>query len=68
MGFSPGEFEDRRGGGKLSWEGGARGIELHCSDPARAGGYQLLDLSVSEARKAANQLLLLVEMAEQDRL
>ncbi len=65
MGFSPGEFYDLASSGEVHWEGkGAGRIYLWSAGEDNL----LLNLSIKEARKAADQLMLLVEMAEDDRL
>jgi hypothetical protein len=63
MGFTPGDFYSEDG--KYHFEGGGNGIiTLWNKDETKS----ILRMTVSEARQAASQLLLLVEMAEEDRL
>ncbi len=64
MGFSPGEFKDERQEASFHWEGGPRRIQLWNHDESEL----LISLTLPEARKAANHLSLLVEMAEADGL
>ena len=63
MGFSPGEFVSR--GESFHWEGkGKPAIVLWNADESKI----LLWLTPEEARKASDQLALLADMAEEDRL
>lgn len=66
MGFSPGEFvtADKDGAAAVHWEGRAHQIILWDAGETKP----LLRLAKSEARKALDQLSLLVDMLEEDRL
>lgn len=62
MGFSPGEFFDRDTGEQIHWEAKANGVCLWGPGELTRRAY----LSWSDARKALDQLRLLVEMHEDE--
>jgi hypothetical protein len=66
MGFSPGDFVSGPTGTKVHWEG--RGIRRRISLWNADESDEILQLTLENARKARDQLALLVDMLEEDRL